>query len=799
MRGMQRRLNRNVALAIGLIWLVSFSPGPAWAQVSEQVKPRILLVVDISGSMSSNVSGPAAESCSGGLTRFDHAKCAIQRLVEVNGDIDFALSQFRKNAISGDCANGCADDDAMCYASNLPNSDVNAVCYNSISISDGSVNCQPCDESDGTGCTPAMSSADQFQLLVPFTNTSAADIGSWVDFSCGGPGCSLDPASNPELTLGGWTPIGGALRGAKRFLQGNDPVYDEGSLTDLETYYGIAASTPIELDPYALVQGSQCRPYIVITLTDGEETCEKFSGTTGTTAAATALLSTTVGGFDYRVETRPIGFGFSAPAPTDDCTGASPSLACQIEAIANAGGANGDGLGDGTPSTADLEGLYAANEDDLFAAFNTIIADSIKVEVCNGIDDDCDGQIDEGYNVGDSCNDGGIGWCLDEGSIVCDVQSGLSYCNVVDDHPESSEPGEVCNGITDDCDVAIDEGLNCVVGCVEDQRNCSAPDDDCCDGFDNDCDGSTDEDAVTGQECGATDMGICEYGLTTCSAGQIGCSGEIGPSTELCNNMDEDCDGVPDNEAVCPGDTSCVEGGCRVPCDAGEFPCSFGFTCISDYCVPDPCTNCPADWSCVDNACVDLCINVSCDEGESCIDGSCYDCSVLGCPGEQLCFDGLCQADACENLDCGSENCVDGQCVPTCDSSQCPAGQLCTSAGQCAVDACAGNDCKGGEICVDGQCLPDPCSRSACRVGEVCVQGACEADRCLLTDCADGQECDHLNDGTPVCVPTNPTGPVDYVSPGGGRGCGVSPGSEQSASLLLFFMFMFLGFRRRQK
>ena len=65
MRGMQRHLNRIVALAIGLIWLVSFWPGPAWGQVSEQVKPRILLVVDISGSMASNVDGPAAESCSG--------------------------------------------------------------------------------------------------------------------------------------------------------------------------------------------------------------------------------------------------------------------------------------------------------------------------------------------------------------------------------------------------------------------------------------------------------------------------------------------------------------------------------------------------------------------------------------------------------------------------------------------------------------------------------------------------------------------------------------------------------------
>lgn len=795
MPSMQRRLKFIVALAIGLIAVGTFSEPPgAEAQVSEQVKPRILLVVDISGSMNNNVAGPVGESCSGGFTRFDHAKCAIQRLVEVNGDIDFALSEFRKNAISGDCSTGCTDSGAECYAANDTNLNSNDCFF------DGSVNCEPCNEGNGDNCTSEMNSPDQFQLLVPFTDTSATDIGSWVDFTCGGGSttCTLDPAGNPELTLGGWTPIGGALRGAKRFLQGNDPTYDEGTALDLESYYGADPATPIALDPYALVDGAQCRPYIVVTLTDGEETCEQFSGTT---ASAAALLTTPVDNgmvnFTYRVETRPIGFGFSAPPANEDCTGGSPSLACQIEAIANAGGAAGDGLSNGTTGGG-LEGLYAANEDELFSAFNVIIADSIKVEVCNGIDDDCDGAIDEGYDVGDVCDDGEIGVCLDQGTIVCDIPSGLSFCNVVDVINPGNEPPEVCNGITDDCDVAIDEGLNCVAGCTPDQKTCSSPTDDCCDGFDNDCDGATDEDAVTGQECGSTDVGTCEYGVTVCAAGQVTCNGEIGPGTELCNGIDDDCDGEADNDAICPGNTACVEGACRIPCADGEFPCSLGFTCITDYCVPDPCTNCAAELTCVDNVCVDLCVDVTCDADDQCIDGQCYDCTVFGCPADEICFAGACQADGCDTLDCGGENCIDGNCVPTCDSSECPPGELCNALGVCEGNACAGVDCGTGDVCVNGECLDDPCATGSCRAGEICVQGACEADRCLLTDCADGQVCDYLLDGTPICVPANPKGPVEYVSPGGGGGCRLSSGTQQGSTALLFLFMLFLGFRRRR-
>src|SRR3989338_5169885 len=65
------------------------------------------------------------------------------------------------------------------------------------------------------------------------------------------------------------------------------------------------------------------------------------------------------------------------------------------------------------------------------------------------------------------------------------------------------------------------------------------------DALDNDCDSLTDEGfeciEFTTRSCG-TNVGRCQEGIQTCSSGVWGsCIGSIGPSTELCNNLDDDC------------------------------------------------------------------------------------------------------------------------------------------------------------------------------------------------------------------------------------------------------------------
>jgi uncharacterized protein (TIGR03382 family) len=70
-----------------------------------------------------------------------------------------------------------------------------------------------------------------------------------------------------------------------------------------------------------------------------------------------------------------------------------------------------------------------------------------------------------------------------------------------------------------------------------------------CDGVDNDCQGGVDEGLV--RSCG-TDVGECETGTETCSAGAWGaCRGAIDPVTESCDALDNDCDGAADEDQVC--------------------------------------------------------------------------------------------------------------------------------------------------------------------------------------------------------------------------------------------------------
>ena len=76
-----------------------------------------------------------------------------------------------------------------------------------------------------------------------------------------------------------------------------------------------------------------------------------------------------------------------------------------------------------------------------------------------------------------------------------------------------------------------------------------------CDGLDNDCDGETDEgcECTPGQtqKCGS-DEGECVAGTQTCVGGQWGdCAGAVGPSEEVCDGKDNDCDGETDEGGVC--------------------------------------------------------------------------------------------------------------------------------------------------------------------------------------------------------------------------------------------------------
>ncbi len=216
--------------------------------------------------------------------------------------------------------------------------------------------------------------------------------------------------------------------------------------------------------------------------------------------------------------------------------------------------------------------------------------------LCNGVDDDCDGPVDDDVVV--HVTDCGIGACAREGESRC--VDGLTVDSCVPGEPASGDL--TCDGIDDDCDGSPDQDyvpqeMTCGTGaCVASgQTRCSggAEVDDCvpgvpaandatCNGSDDDCDGVSDEDyQPLPTSCG---VGACAAtGGTSCVLGAVldSCTpGTPTPTDATCNSIDEDCNGSSDEDYVSRG-TSCGIGACR---RTGATSCMGGIE--SDSCIP---------------------------------------------------------------------------------------------------------------------------------------------------------------------------------------------------------------------
>jgi alpha-tubulin suppressor-like RCC1 family protein len=81
-----------------------------------------------------------------------------------------------------------------------------------------------------------------------------------------------------------------------------------------------------------------------------------------------------------------------------------------------------------------------------------------RAEICDGKDNNCNGQIDEGFNVGQSCTVG-VGECARTGQYVCNADSSGTQCNATPGTPTA----EICDGKDNNCNGQIDEGNVCAV------------------------------------------------------------------------------------------------------------------------------------------------------------------------------------------------------------------------------------------------------------------------------------------------------------------------------------------------
>jgi len=365
-----------------------------------------------------------------------------------------------------------------------------------------------------------------------------------------------------------------------------------------------------------------------------------------------------------------------------------------------------------------------------------------SAEVCDGLDNNCDGTVDDGNpGGGAACSTGQPGVC-DAGTESC--QTGAIACV-----PDVSPSSEICDGLDNNCDGAVDEGnpgggSSCATGqpgvCANGTLTCGGGSLSCqpdtaasaevCDGLDNNCDGATDEgNPGGGAACSTGLQGVCAAGTDTCQSGSIVCVQDIASSAEVCDGLDNNCDGATDEGN--PGGGGACNTGLQGVCDAGTDTCQGGaIVCVQD--VASSAEVCDG----LDNNC-----DGATDEGNPGGGGACNtglqgvcDAGTDTCQGGAIvCVqDVASSAEVCDGLDNDCNGAVDD------GGPLCGANQTCT-AGVCVGTLSNGTACTSGGECVSTFCADGFCCDTACT-------GLCEACSTALNIGTDGT-CSFVQNG----------------------------------------------------
>ena len=389
---------------------------------------------------------------------------------------------------------------------------------------------------------------------------------------------------------------------------------------------------------------------------------------------------------------------------------------------------------------------------------------------CDGVDDDCSGQSDEDYvPVATTC---GVGACAASGDTSCVSGDVVDGCQ--EGTPASSDT--TCDGVDDDCNGQVDEDyapvatscgvgacaaagtLSCASGATQDScaPGTAAASDATCDGVDDDCSGQSDEDYVSlVTTCG---VGACVApGHTSCAAGQVldSCqAGEPEAADDTCDGLDDDCDGQVDEDYVSQA-TSCGLGACV---SAGATSCVDAT--VIDSCAPAAPATGDATCDGVDDDCDGQSDEDYAAVATTCGVGACVAAGSTSCAGGQVldsCQPGAAAStdDTCDGIDDDCDGRVDQgyeSLTTACGVGAC-AGEGATSCvnaqilDSCVVGAPAASDasCDGVDDDCDGQSDEDYAP-----VATTCGLGVCAATG--ATSCAGGVAVDSCAPGTPAAL-----------------------------------------------
>ncbi len=287
-----------------------------------------------------------------------------------------------------------------------------------------------------------------------------------------------------------------------------------------------------------------------------------------------------------------------------------------------------------------------------------------------------------------------------------------------------------------------------------------------------------------GQELACAGIATCTSAGSplTCSAGA--------PTKEICDGVDNDCDGTVD-EGSCDDGNNCTADNCGTdgtcsnpplqtgtPCDADGSVCTVDDACDAGTCVPGPLLACDDGNPCTKDSC-DLaagCTQVAfngvpcsddnpCTLGDVCQQGNCAPGKPKVCTAPGPCYGVACdpnsgnctfpplqaglpcddnsactEADSCDAGTCAGKlvSCDDGNpctndscdsakgCASTANTAACDDGDVCTVQDVCASGVCAGQP----KVCDDNNaCTSDSCAKGiGCQAAAVADQSPCGVD-----------------------------------------------------------------------